>query len=116
MLVAQTQANVKIGAAYAGVLTGLTGKTHQDVEDLAIIRAMPGMTVLAPVDQHECEAALRSATDYQGPVYLRLALDVFPHVFHSNYACVPSRPYTLKQGKNHPTAPPRAPRTPSKAS
>src|SRR6202162_6556314 len=48
MLVAQTHANVKIGAAYAGLLTGLTGKTHQDVEDLAIMRAMPGMTILAP--------------------------------------------------------------------
>jgi transketolase len=43
MLVAQTHANVKIGAAYAGLMTGLTGKTHQDVEDLAIMRAMPGL-------------------------------------------------------------------------
>jgi transketolase len=100
MLVAQTHANVKIGAAYAGVLTGLTGKTHQDVEDLAIMRAMPGMTVLAPVDQHECEAAMRWATDYQGPVYLRLARDVCPDVFDSNYAFVPGRTYTLKQGKD----------------
>src|ERR1700748_2933735 len=47
MLVAQTHANVKIGAAYAGVLTGLTGKTHHDVQDLAIMRAMPDMTVVA---------------------------------------------------------------------
>ena len=44
MLVAQTKANVKLGAAYAGLLTGLTGKTHQDVEDIAIMRAMPDMT------------------------------------------------------------------------
>src|SRR6185295_12681192 len=48
MLVAQTHANVKIGAAYTGLLTGFTGKTHQDVEDLAIMRAMPGMTVIGP--------------------------------------------------------------------
>ena len=53
MLVAQTHANVKIGGAYAGVLTGLTGKTHQDVEDLAIMRAMPNITVLAPADEVE---------------------------------------------------------------
>jgi transketolase len=51
MLVAQTNANVKIGAAYSGLMTGFTGKTHQDVEDLAIMRAMPQMTVLAPADQ-----------------------------------------------------------------
>ena len=57
MLVAQTHANVKIGAAYTGLLTGFTGKTHQDVEDLAIMRAMPGMTVLAPGDATECAAA-----------------------------------------------------------
>ena len=56
MLVAQTHANVKIGAAYTGLLTGRTGKTHQDVEDLAIMRAMPGMTVLAPGDATECIA------------------------------------------------------------
>src|SRR6201987_3959863 len=64
MLVAQTHANVKIGAAYAGLLTGLTGKTHQDVEDLAIIRAMPDMTVLAPADPIEAEAIIRWANNY----------------------------------------------------
>ena len=52
MLVAQTHANVKIGAAYSGILTGLTGKTHQDVQDIAIMRAMPEMTVLAPARCH----------------------------------------------------------------
>src|SRR5260221_1148835 len=56
MLVAQAHANVKIGAAYTGLLTGFTGKTHQDVEDLAIMRAMPGMTVIAPADAFECVA------------------------------------------------------------
>jgi transketolase len=100
MLVAQTQANVKIGAAYAGVLTGLTGKTHQDVEDLAIMRAMPGMTVLAPVDQVECQAAMRWATEYRGPVYLRLARDVCPDVFDSTYEFTPGRTYSLKEGKD----------------
>src|SRR4029077_15995617 len=75
MLVAQTHANVKIGAAYAGLLTGLTGKTHQDVEDLAIMRAMPGMTILAPADEFEGEAMIRWATEFSGPVYLRLARD-----------------------------------------
>src|ERR1700747_2860518 len=59
MLVAQTHANVKIGAAYAGLMTGLTGKTHQDVEDLAIMRAMPDMTVLAPADAIEGAAIIR---------------------------------------------------------
>src|ERR1700758_5799587 len=69
MLVAQSHANVKIGAAYSGLLTGLTGKTHQDVEDLAIMRAMPGMTVLAPADQYECAAMIKWANNYHGPAY-----------------------------------------------
>lgn len=85
MLVAQTNANVKIGAAYSGLMTGYTGKTHQDVEDLAIMRAMPGMIVLAPADQHECAAMIKWATDYQGPVYLRLTRDASSDVFTPDY-------------------------------
>ena len=98
MLVAQTHADVKIGGAYAGLLTGLTGKTHQDVEDLAIMRAMPGMTVLAPADEIECAAAMRWATDHQGPVYLRLARDVCPDVFDAQYQFTPGKTYLLNQG------------------
>jgi transketolase len=100
MLVAQTHADVKIGGAYAGVLTGLTGKTHQDVEDLAIMRAMPDMTVLAPVDETECAAAMRWATDHQGPVYLRLARDLCPDIFGSDYQFTPGKTYFLKQGRD----------------
>src|ERR1700741_361340 len=100
MLVAQTHANVKLGAAYAGVLTGLTGKTHQDVEDLAIMRSMPDMTVLAPADRVECEAAMRWATGYRGPVYLRLARDVCSDVFDSDYQFTPGKTYSLKEGRD----------------
>ncbi len=98
MLAAQTHANIKIGAAYSGVLTGLTGKTHQDVQDLAIMRAMPGMIVLAPIDSTECEAAMRWATAHNGPVYLRLARDVCPDVFDSSYEFVLGRTIQLKEG------------------
>jgi transketolase len=98
MLVAQTHANVKIGAAYAGLMTGLTGKTHQDVEDLAIMRAMPDMTVLAPADAIEGEAIIRWATEYQGPVYVRLARDACPNVFDQQYRFVPGRTISLKEG------------------
>src|ERR1700729_3549325 len=100
MLVAQTHANVKIGAAYAGVMTGLTGKTHHDVEDLAIMRAMPDMTIVAPVDSTECEAAMRWATEFEGPVYLRLARDVCPDVFDAGYEFKLGKTYLLKGGKD----------------
>lgn len=75
MLVAQTGANVKFAGHYTGLLNGGSGKTHQDIEDLAILRAMPGMTVLVPADDAETRAAVRWAVDHTGPVYLRLARD-----------------------------------------
>ena len=100
MLVAQTHANVKIGAAYAGVLTGLTGKTHHDVQDLAIMRAMPDMTVVAPADAIEGEAIIRWATEYEGPVYVRLARDASPNVFDEQYRFVPGKTISLKEGSD----------------
>jgi transketolase len=98
MLVAQTHANVKIGAAYAGLLTGLTGKTHQDVQDLAIMRAMPDMTVLAPIDPKEAEAIIRWATEYEGPVFVRLTRDTCPNIFDDQYRFVPGKTILLKEG------------------
>jgi transketolase len=98
LLVAQPGANVKIGAAYAGLLTGLTGKTHQDVQDLAIMRAMPGMTVLAPGDEIECAAMTRWATEVDGPVYLRLTRDPTAPLFDASYAFHPARTYRLRDG------------------
>ena len=100
LVVAQTHANVKIGAAYTGLLTGFTGKTHQDVEDLAIMRAMPGMTVLAPADATECAAMVRWATATPGPVYLRLARDAGPDVFDETYAFEPGRVVPLRTGSD----------------
>jgi len=99
MLVAQTGANVKIAGAYAGLLTGLTGRTHQDVEDIAILRAMPGLTLLCPADPAECAAMVRWATAYEGPVYMRIARDPEPDVFEEdNYEFVPGKVYTLRHG------------------
>jgi transketolase len=100
MLVAQTHANVKIGAAYAGLLTGLTGKTHHDVQDIAIMRAMPDMTVVAPADAIEGEAIIRWATEYEGPVYVRLARDASPNVFDEQYRFVPGKTISLKEGSD----------------
>jgi transketolase len=100
MVVAQTHANVKIGAAYSGLLTGLTGKTHQDVEDLAIMRAMPDMTVLAPADAIEGEAIIRWATEFEGPVYLRLARDASPSVFDETYRFAPGKTISLREGSD----------------
>lgn len=100
MLVAQTNANVKIGAAYSGLMTGFTGKTHQDVEDLAIMRAMPQMTVLAPADQYECAAMIQWASNYNGPVYLRLTRDGSADLFGADYQFTLGAIRPLRQGKH----------------
>jgi transketolase len=100
MLVAQTQANVKIGAAYSGLLTGRTGKTHQDIQDIAIMRAMPGMTVLAPGDEIECAAMIDWATHYRGPVYLRLTREGGPVLFDPGYRFVLGHTCSLREGRD----------------
>jgi transketolase len=98
MLVAQTGANVKLAGSYSGILTGLTGRTHQDVQDLAIMRAMPGMTVLAPADAAECASMVRWACEYDGPVYLRLARDAEDDVFPEGVPFVPGAVRRLRDG------------------
>ena len=98
MLVAQSHANVKIVASYSGLLVGAVGKTHLDVQDLAIMRAMPDMTVLAPADETELLAMMDWAAGYGGPVYLRLARDGVPDLFDAGYAFVPGAVHQLKAG------------------
>lgn len=72
--------NVKIGATHAGISVGEDGATHQCNEDIALMRTIPGMTIINPADDVEAKAAVRAALDYEGPVYMRfgrLAVPVF---------------------------------------
>ena len=64
--------NVKICATHAGISVGEDGASHQCNEDLALMRAIPGMTVVVPADDVEARAAVRAAYEYEGPVYMRL--------------------------------------------
>ena len=83
--IAQPRMNVKITGAYSGLLAGKTGKTHQSVQDIAIIRSMPEMVVLAPGDGVETAKAVWAAAAYDGPVYLRLTRDPSPVLFDDGY-------------------------------
>lgn len=72
--------NVKIGATHAGISVGEDGATHQCNEDIALMRTIPGMTVIVPSDDVEAKAAVKAAYEYDGPVYMRfgrLAVPVF---------------------------------------
>jgi transketolase len=69
--IALSQANVKIIGGHAGVATGQNGPSHQALEDIALMRVLPGMVVLAPADATQAEAMVAAACDHIGPVYIR---------------------------------------------
>jgi transketolase len=85
VLIAQTGLNVKITPGYAGLFTGQTGMSHIIVDDLAIMRAMPGMVSVAPADDVEADRVLRWAASYDGPVYVRLVRDATQRIFDESY-------------------------------
>ncbi len=70
--------NVKIGATHAGITVGEDGATHQCNEDVALMRTIPGMTVIVPSDDVEAKAAVRAAIEMEGPVYLRFGRAAVP--------------------------------------
>ena len=73
--------NVKIGASHGGMSVGEDGASHQCCEDFALMRSIPGMTVICPADGVEAEAAVKAAYEHKGPVYLRMGRLAVP-VFH----------------------------------
>jgi transketolase len=98
VVVAQPGLNVKLAGAYSGILTGATGKTHQCVEDIAIFRAMPHMTVVAPADGVETRAAMFALTEHDGPTYLRLTRDPSPVITSRDQDFEIGRARVLREG------------------
>jgi len=78
--IAYNQSNVKIIGAHAGISVGPDGATHQAIEDIALMRVVPGMVVLAPVDIHEARRMTEWAAEYEGPVYMRIGREKTPVV------------------------------------
>ncbi|MBQ5636434.1 MAG: transketolase family protein [Selenomonadales bacterium] len=90
--------NVKVAATHAGLTVGEDGATHQAIEDVAIMRALPNMTVLVPADAAEAKAVVRWAAEYNGPVYIRLGRSGVPDVFDETYEFKFGKAVTLKEG------------------
>ncbi len=84
--VCYNHANVKIVATHGGLLVGGDGGTHQMLEDLALMRGLPGMTVIAPSDAPTTRAAVRAITEFQGPAYVRLTRENLPVVTDGSFA------------------------------
>jgi transketolase len=100
VLIAQTRANVKITGAYAGLFTGQAGKTHQIVDDVSIMRAMPNMVVISPCDDVETREVLRWSAAYDGPVYIRLMRDATQRLFDDGYAFRLGEAVTVRDGRD----------------
>lgn len=82
---AYPKANVKVVATHGGVTVGEDGGSHQSVEDVAIMRAIPNMTVIVPADGEETKGAIRAVAAYKGPVYVRLGRNKVPSVFPAGH-------------------------------
>jgi transketolase len=98
--VAQPDLPVKLAGHYSGILTGKTGKTHIEVGDLSVMRAMPHMAVVAPADGVECRLATLALTDMPGPAYLRVTRDATPVIFGEDYRFVFGKVAPLRDGKD----------------
>ena len=92
--------NVKIGATHAGITVGEDGATHQCNEDIALMRTIPGMTILNPADAVEARAAVKAAIEMKGPVYLRFGRYAVPVINDENYRFEIGRGVELRDGKD----------------
>lgn len=93
--------NVKIGATHAGITVGEDGATHQCNEDVALMRTIPGMTVVVPSDDVEAKAAVRAAIEFEGPVYLRFGRAAVPVINdRPDYKFELGKGVLLKEGKD----------------
>ncbi len=96
--VAHPRTNVKLNGSYAGLPTGRAGATHSSVEDLAIMRSLPNMTIFEPADSFETAHFTRLATQMDGPVYLRTVRCEVPDLFAANHAPRLGQAVPLKDG------------------
>ncbi|MBC7106168.1 MAG: transketolase family protein, partial [Firmicutes bacterium] len=92
--------NVKIGASHGGITVGEDGASHQSVEDIALMRAMPNMTVLVPADAVATRVLVRAAADLEGPVYLRLGRMAVPVLYDGGVRLVPGRAHVWREGRD----------------
>ncbi len=93
--------NVKIGATHAGISVGEDGPTHQAIEDIALMRALPGMTVISPADATESRAAVLAAIETDGPFYLRFGRLSVPTLFDpATYKFELGRGIVLSEGSD----------------
>ena len=98
--VAYSDKNVKIAVSHAGLTLGEDGATHQILEDLAMMRAMPNMTVINPCDYNQTKAATLAVANFKGPVYLRFGRPVIPVFTDENQKFEIGKAWMVNEGKD----------------
>jgi len=98
--VAYSRFNVKLVGAYTGLFNGSTGASHMAVEDIAIMRAIPGIIVIDPADAEEMRQAVMKISEYNGPVYLRETRDEWPDIFDASYNFTIGKSTTVMDGED----------------
>jgi transketolase len=92
--------NVKLVATHSGITVGEDGASHQALEDIALMRTIPGMTIIVPADGYETKQALDAAVEYKGPVYVRLGRSKVPPVTPQGYSFRIGKAHTYALGKD----------------
>ncbi len=98
--VCYSELNVKLVATHSGITVGEDGASHQAIEDVALMRVLPNMTVIVPSDALETKQAIRTIADYYGPVYVRLGRAKVPAVMPDDYTFRIGKAYTFHLGKD----------------
>ena len=98
MSIAQPHLNVKIVASHGGITVGEDGASHHAIEDLSLIKSLPGFTVIVPADAIETTKAVEKAAENYGPYYIRLSRPATPLIYTDDYPYDISKAITLKQG------------------
>ena len=98
--VAYGNTNVKIASSHAGITLGEDGATHQTMEDIALMRALPGMVVINPCDYNQCKAATLAIAEYKGPVYLRYGRPAMPNFTPEDQVFEIGKAITMTEGKD----------------
>lgn len=96
--VSYTGANVKFGLSHSGLCVGEDGGSHQAIEDISLMRTLPGMTVFVPCDPLETEKAVQAAVAIDGPVYIRVARPVCASMTDADTPFVPGKANLLREG------------------
>jgi transketolase len=98
--ISYTNANVKFGFSHSGLSVGEDGGSHQSIEDIALMREMPNMTIFVPCDPEETEKAVQAAAKINGPVYIRVARPVCEDITTTDTPFIPGKANVMKEGND----------------